>query len=261
MRIENSFVFLRSFFNMVFLNPFGAIFDFFLEGHVPTPDKNPDAKVEHKNYTEKAHSKEDRDEDVVYHAAFADTAYKPMNEKEATLERHLGQDHGYELDRTLTNTHQTVFVNTSLKRVITANRGTADVDDLMTDVALVKGHESTTRRFRQSAKHFEKVLGKYDSYEHILTGHSLGGSVNDYLDSRFNGSIHEIHNYNRGASAKAALQGLAGKITKVERPHVHDYYVAGDPISTLGMMDGTRNIHLVKPYEDSSNPHSLSQFL
>ncbi len=117
--------------------------------------------------------------DTVFLAAMANSAYTRKKEfKKQGVEKVLGQPlHDYELDDRHTNKTMTVWVNHKDKKVVTAFRGTQDLNDVAADAALFLGMEKMAPHFRQSLRNFENVADTYPGYKHTLTGHSLGGTT------------------------------------------------------------------------------------
>jgi hypothetical protein len=176
----------------------------------------------------------------------------------------LGEELVQELkyDRALSNDHTAVWLNPKEKTVYTSVRGTADLDDIKTDVGLTLGIEQHSERFRQSRRHMQTILDRYDGQEwkHVVTGHSLGGSIGEYLGNEFKDDISEIHNFNPGSSVRSVLSNAVKAITNTNPGNVHTYHIVGDPISHLARFGRPENTTVYEMAKGTSNPHSLQQF-
>ncbi len=200
--------------------------------------------------------------EMIKYAKFANSAYK-----ETTAEKLAAVDNEeWRLDKLLKNNERVdVWVNDSTKEVIMSNRGTdaKSLHDLSTDVALAFGFSSATKRFKESEKHYQSVVKKYDpsEYKHSLVGHSLGGSVNTHIYHNNKDTVHSVHNFNPGSSVDSVLKGLHHKVTKADHSKVNQYFIKGDDISGFGRGDSSYTNHELHKRENSGNEHSLDQFL
>lgn len=206
----------------------------------------------------------DLDPTIKKYAAFAQSSYvRRRDDKESKLSKHLGDNHGYTLDRNLTNKHMSVWVNEDEKEVVTSFRGTnvKDAEDLATDAHIAVGLENMSQRFRRSEREFKTVLDHYDGFNHVLASHSLGATLNTRMAHVYRDQVTDVHNYNPGSSVSAVLSGLKNKITGTDNSHIHTYHVAYDPISMLAAGDTSHDVHIIDPLRGSVNAHSLDQFL
>jgi hypothetical protein len=161
----------------------------------------------------------------------------------------------WKLDKDLTNKHERVYVNEATKEVMTVYRGTDKNDlsnDLMTDTTIVFGFENLSSRFKKANAKFEETFLKYEDYTHILTGHSMGGSIAKYVGTKNKELVNEVHMFNPGS-------GFGSLLNKGEyNEKIHGHYTAGDPISVLGI-DGDHNVHVYKK-KDELNAHTIENF-
>jgi hypothetical protein len=205
--------------------------------------------------------------DVQNYAAFAETAYRRSKKQRvaALREHYTGEDiKDWVFDHRLSNRHVSVFVHEGRGEVVTSFRGTQldDRQDLEADVLLALGHEKHAQRLKSAKERMARILHKYPDKQHILTGHSLGGSINTYLFHQFPDQIKEVHNFNPGASVNQLLANLRSQIPGLGRDNeknIHNHIVVGDPISALARGHATTHVYEMK--KGSLNPHSLQQFL
>ena len=198
--------------------------------------------------------------EIQKYARFADSAYKETRAEKLSVVN----DPQWRLDNMFKkNSRVDVWVNDESKEVIMSNRGTDDLQDIGTDIRLALGLSSTSKRFQESARHYEKIGEKYDSdeYKHILVGHSLGGSVNNHIYHNNEDSVSSVHNFNPGSSIESVLAKIKHKVTKADHSKVHQYTIKGDDISVMGRGNSSYTNHEIEMREGTLNPHSIHQFL
>lgn len=191
---------------------------------------------------------------IQFLAGLADASYKDQEDRMDYLKNDIPFDRASELfyDTEHSNKKMAVFVDRDHQAVYTSFRGTkvSDADDLLTDTALVVGQEQSTARFRNSAENYGKVLKDYEGYQHIAVGHSLGGSVAEYMKTVHGGHVNQVHSFNPGSGIKSAEQG--------SRDNVFKYHIRGDPVSVIS--SDQKNTTIYEKHPDS-NAHSVQQFL
>lgn len=191
-------------------------------------------------------------------AVLAETAYKRGHQaRSKNLDEYLGDDHNWKIDNWLSDTNTAIFVDHDKKHVVTSNKGTSTLPDLLTDTALVFGAEKATKHFKQADKKFKQVRDKYKDYKHTLVGHSLGGAVNLHVYEKHKDHIHTVHNFNPG-SAASAIVNKANPNTKNDKK-VKQHFIEGDVISISGHGDANYSNHYYKPIP-GTNPHTITQF-
>lgn len=201
------------------------------------------------------------DEDVRRNAVFAGTSYQATaKERRDFFTQHMGNDTGWSLDEKMSNPWRAVWVNEDSKSVMTSFRGTKELTDLPADVHLALGMPEHSVRFRLTAMSYRDVLDQYEGYNQQLSGHSLGGSLNKYVERLYPDRIDEVHNFNPGSGLGDVLKGAFSAITGHTNDKMHDYFIHGDPISVLGGLDSYSQNHYYGTAEGASNPHSLSNF-
>ena len=109
------------------------------------------------------------------HAILSSEAYKDEISRSTSL-------NGYNLDASLGNKYTAVYVRPDTNETIVAFRGTKDVSDLAPDLDIALGRRSHPR-FREAEELVDRVEKKYNKKAR-LTGHSLGGTVADYVSER-----------------------------------------------------------------------------
>ena len=128
-------------------------------------------------------------------------------------------------------------------KVIISFRGTANTQDIVTDVGIVKGERAG--RFLKAMDQAKKVIAKYGRANVEVTGHSLGGTIARYISEHLG---LKGKAFNPGASPYEVVQGHveSGKNVKTVVNFV-------DPISNS--LVGGENVEIRIPSEKS--PHSI----
>jgi hypothetical protein len=93
---------------------------------------------------------------------------------------------GYVYDGDLsTNEHQ-VYFNPKDKKLLYTVKGTNpfSLKDIGTDIYLAAGHLKDTDRFKQEKATLEKARKRYNPSNTTVSGHSLGGTLSQYIASK-----------------------------------------------------------------------------
>lgn len=140
--------------------------------------------------------------------------------------------YGYVLDRDLTNPRENVVAwNPLQKKLLYISQGTdpRSQKDLQTDVALATGGLKQTRRYEEEKNALLKAQRKYgaDASQVNLVGHSLGGSMINFLAPSGSHAITYNAAYTPGQKARA---------------ETHNYRTAGDTISILAPRQNTTTL-------------------
>ena len=134
-----------------------------------------------------------RENRFVY-AVLSSVAYKAnLQDKYKQLKKY-GLNRDYYILKQYTNRDITTFYDFIDSKVVVSFRGTdnknllnARYEDLMTDYQLAIGRLRLTDRFQEAKDMLNKIIDKYGkgirgkNSNIILTGHSLGGAIADYL--------------------------------------------------------------------------------
>lgn len=193
------------------------------------------------------------DSDVAFYALQSNAVYKEKKDRMSFVKEKLGTTGSWRRDHRFAKDQSEVWVNMDTKKVLTVFRGTSTDDltsDVMTDIGIALGYEGKTGRFKKSVQEFEKIVDKYDDYEHVVAGHSLGGAIAYHVKQTHPDLVDEVHMFNPGTGL-----GKEG----VHTDGVHGHYVIGDPISALGYT-ANHEVHMYKRKKDN-NPHTIDNFI
>ena len=159
----------------------------------------------------------------------------------------------YKLDDELSKYNVGVYQNPALQKVIIGFRGTASIEDLETDLDIVKG-KTDERQYKDAVELYNKVKSKYPNYEILATGHSKGGSLALYLNTLYN---IKIYGFNSGV-------GLGVIKTNPNRDNANLYIIKGDIISSFASLGKLGIIHVYNSIYPDPSPlqaHSMSNYL
>lgn len=200
---------------------------------------------------------------VDFYASFADAAYGALTSmEEANMKiQHLSLARTFKLDTQYSNKDMVVYV--SATQVITAFRGTVptQLSDLHADLKIALSGDRFASRFIQAKKLMQEVLDKYPSLTHIVTGHSLGGTLSLFVFQEFKDRIAAVYTFNPGAGKSVLISLSKVKCLFTGRAsNVTNYMIRGDPISAIQLTDNCYK-NVVLPARPDMNAHTLQQFL
>ena len=125
---------------------------------------------------------------------------------------------GFELDPTLSNENNQLYVNKKDKKIIYNTTGTHNLKDWKTNMYLGIGKLKDTKRYMDAHKGIRDAKTKYSGYNSILTGDSLGGAITRGISSKGD----RVISYNS-----------ASTIGEKTKPREQNIRVAGDSVSAL----------------------------
>ena len=174
------------------------------------------------------------DPEMLKYAKFSKEAYVDTENRKLEIESYF-----YDINKSDTTT--AIYIHD--KNMIIAFRGTAGLNDIGSDISIVKGNVENDERFKRD---LETAMKYKDTFRLILTGHSLGGSIAKYVSDKLSVPAYL---YNAGA-------GL-NYLNSMKNPLVKSYKVIGDPISYLG---NDTNTYLING-KPNLNPHTIDNFI
>jgi hypothetical protein len=167
---------------------------------------------------------------------------------------------GYTFDREYSNNNASTFIRPDGTAII-AYRGTRpnNFDDLNTDASIVMGQHRTDiphPRFVEAVNHYDYVKNKYNNVD--LTGHSLGGTLADYV-----GRMHDekavVFNPGESPFSLSVIPASNTSKTRIYRTNTFDIVSFSN-----SMYPHAQSIRIV-PQTDSQSDwfgsHNLTNFL
>ena len=104
---------------------------------------------------------------------------------------------GYNYDSMLSNHNQQVWHNPNEKKLLYNVAGTHDLSDVGTDIWLAFGGLKNTNRYKEAGKTIAEAKRKYgNDVQTSITGHSLGGSIAQYVA----GKNDKVYTLDKGAT-------------------------------------------------------------
>ena len=146
------------------------------------------------------------------------------------------KDEDYDFDEGLSNDNQQVYYDKKKGKLLVSVAGTHNLSDVGTDAYLAFGHLKDTNRYKEAENVLNKAKVKYGVDHATVVGHSLGGSVSQYIA----GSKDQAYTLDKGAT-----------INQKTRSNENAYRTSGDAVSLLNA-NSTRMTTLEKPKQKSS---------
>jgi hypothetical protein len=109
------------------------------------------------------------------------------------------------------------------------HRGTVNTDDLLTDSTIVTNTFETSDRFKRSLEKSQQSNARYNQYNTIETGHSLGGALAE--DIAYKNNTQSVV-FNRGSSPLSNYDHID------REKHIH--YRTDDDLVSEGAKKGSR---------------------
>ena len=195
------------------------------------------------------------DEDKIY-AVASDIAYEHYNnnlDANKSQEKLDNYTSGYRLDPELSNEFG-ITLQTPDNKSILAYRGTAGISDIESDIAIATGRHRLPKdiidrgnkiqensllpqRFSDAQALYEKVKATYGDV--VLTGHSLGGSLADYIGRN---NDEKAITFNQGDS-------IFGKAVENQKKSNTTAYITDSDLISLSSLG----------YKDTSKPVLVKQ--
>ena len=139
--------------------------------------------------------------------------------KNSYSNKHRENMNGYKLDKELSSTNQQVYYNPEHKKLVVSVAGTHNLRDWGTDIYLGLGKLKDTNRYKEAKSVYDKAKNKYNPMQSTAVGHSLGGTIANYI-----------------ASGNDKAYGLDAGYTigQTSRNNSKQFRSSGDVVSALG---------------------------
>lgn len=140
------------------------------------------------------------------------------------------------------------------EKLIISFRGTASLDDVVTDLALIQHSERESTRFIQDLTRFDGIVKANPNREIILTAHSLGGAISLFINSE-RSNVGKVYIINPGINLRNILQSFtnnSGNVTILRS--------ANDPVSLLSVLTGY-NVKTIQGLDSLIGTHKLDTFI
>lgn len=177
------------------------------------------------------------------YASLANVAYESPTERPETL-------NNFTLNPSLSNERIAVYTSDKDKRVQIGLRGTANLQDVATDItAVIGGKRESNPYFKSAEETVQKVREQFPSYGISVAGHSLGGSVGREIAKK-NPDV-KVFGFNPGASVQDALT-----------PNPDNFYTIRNRMDIVSALDNPSNVS--GTFYSERNPlraHGIGTFL
>jgi triacylglycerol esterase/lipase EstA (alpha/beta hydrolase family) len=168
---------------------------------------------------------------------FMKQSYKPLNERVKAIR-------GYYIDYVDSNTTTTLYINQRLKDIKYVIRGSKTAQDWLNNLDILTGEYENNSRFKTDLDYFTKMFNKYKGYKFYLLGHSQGGTIVNYIASKY-------------PSIQGMVFNAGAGLSNVKTPdNIKQVRATKDIVSLLGQNSNTKNIDLGN--KDFIQSHSLT---
>jgi hypothetical protein len=162
-------------------------------------------------------------------------SYKPIKEQDKFYSQH-----GYKLDKELSDRFNSVLYNPKEKKMLYTVAGSRSlIDWAINDPALALGLHKNTLRYNTAKETLEEAKKKYQPAQTVVAGHSLGSRI----ASGIAGSKDKIFTYNGGHSINNKIRDNETAIR-----------VEGDAVSALG--SGNKRMNTLKNNSWIKDPYT-----
>ena len=171
--------------------------------------------------------------------------YKPLKAGYSSrkVQKNSLKNDGYVFDGRLSNDNQQVYYRSTDKKLLINITGTHNLSDVGTDVYLGLGKLKDTNRFKEAGSINERAKKKYGVNSNI-TGHSLGGSIAQYIA----GKDDQVYSLDKGATF--------GTTT---RSNEKSYRTSGDLVS--GLASGNTRVKTLSNPNNQTGIRPLDAYL
>jgi hypothetical protein len=173
--------------------------------------------------------------------------------QETYKDKRDGMIGGYILDNEIQTQNFCAYINTQNSHIIIGYRGSAIIQDFITDISLARGNLKDDEDFNDRLKLTRQIKDKYGLIQYSLVGHSLGGKIAIDIGQMYPNDY--VCGFNSG-------QGW-GDIRPKEHINGKTYSFYGDIVSVLTLMKYKNVVIIKKPNETTYDPleaHTLDNF-
>jgi hypothetical protein len=123
--------------------------------------------------------------------------------------------HGWIRDSDLSNDEYSTFWNEKKRKMLFTVAGTHKLADWGTDVNLAFGNLKGTDRYKRAHSAIRAAKDKYQPRRTVVTGHSLGSSIGQYISSKGDKVVTLDGGYTIGQSTKGTHYRTEGDLVSL----------------------------------------------
>lgn len=123
--------------------------------------------------------------------------------------------YGYKRDKGLSNDNQQVWFNPEKKKMLFTIAGTHNLKDWGTDAYLAVGKLKDTNRYKEADSTLKRAQEKYSGSKTTIAGHSLGGTIAQYLHNRADKTLSLDAGYTIGQKTRGEHYRAAGDVVSL----------------------------------------------
>ena len=165
--------------------------------------------------------------------------------KNSYSNKHRENMNGYKLDKELSNHNQQVYYNPDHKKLVVSVAGTHNLRDWGTDIFLGAGKLKDTNRYKEAKSIYDQAKTKYNPLQNSAVGHSLGGTIANYIASGNDKAYGLDSGYTNGQTSRnsskqfrsegdvvSSLGSNASNMTTLKSPNIR---------TGIGLLDALRS--------------------
>ena len=123
--------------------------------------------------------------------------------------------YGYQRDKDLSSHNQQVYYNKNTNKMLYTIAGTHNLKDWGTDAYLAAGKIKDTNRYKEADNTLKKAQAKYQGAKMTIGGHSLGGTIAQYLHNRADKTLSLDAGYTIGQKTRGQHIRAAGDVVSL----------------------------------------------
>lgn len=176
-------------------------------------------------------------------------SYQPPNQRSVTI------DGDFQYQPNVSHTTTAVYFSQQRGHLYIAYRGSASLQDAITDVRIAQHKEGGTQRFQKDLQEYDQITQQYNAQQITLVGHSLGGGIALFVNMNRQNVSNVI-----GVNPAFNLANLKESFNRSQAQNVLILRTQNDPVSVVSNFSGFPIKTLPISTNDMIQAHKLGSF-